>query len=164
MKVNDARKEIDSNECEVTNDAGEITLENAIVIQACKDYRAALRGECEYPKRMLADVMRFFQSGWYQILTNADWHYLVERMDKEYESGQRLIAAGLKVDCPELRKSYKFKCPLCGGEAETHSLRYAGKKRKDGTRKVIYRRVFNCSCHIPERITIREETEVAENA
>lgn len=152
-------KEPDFNACEVTNGAGDITLENAIVIQACKDYRAAIRGECENPKAMLSDVMRFFKSDWYSMLTRVDWHYLIECMNEEYESGKKLIAAGLEVDCPKRGKAYKFKCPLCGRKAETRALRYTGKKRKDGTRKVTYKRMFTCSCHIPERVTIKEELE-----
>ena len=157
MKASNTRKYTDFDECESTDITDGLTLADAIVIQACTDYRAAIRGEGECPEQMISDVLKFFESEWYEILTKIDRHYLLESMDKEYELGKRLIAAGLKVDCPKVNEQYKFECPICGGEAETHEIQFISKKRNDGTRKITYKRVFSCSCHIPERVTVREK-------
>ena len=55
-------------------------LANAIILLAVQDYRRALkrrksevRGECE----------KFFQSGWFEILTDVDGKVLMEKLQKE---------------------------------------------------------------------------------
>lgn len=63
-------------------------LANAIVIQACKDYREALIRLRRFPrdkraKGTAAECERFFRSEWYRILTNLDAEILMERIKRE---------------------------------------------------------------------------------
>lgn len=67
------------------------SLANAIVIQAAKDYRRALRKLKKYPnntdaKRTVADCERFFHSDWYEILTNVKAEYLIRKLREEVEN------------------------------------------------------------------------------
>lgn len=157
MKTKDEHEYIDSIEQEKTRTNAYVSLANAIIAQACEDYREVLRGQCKYPERTLSDVMRFFESDWYDVLTNFDRRTLVRKMNEEWESGKTLIQEALKVDCPKLRKQYKFKCPLCGGEAEVHVCRFTSDRRKDGIQKYTYKKIISCDCHIPEQTVIKEE-------
>ena len=68
-------------------------LANAIIVQACEDYRAALRKLKKNPKNQdaMAQTMeceRFFRSGWYQLLTAVDGEYLIERLRAEITERQ----------------------------------------------------------------------------
>ena len=148
---------LDPAERERTITEAYLSLARAIIVQACADYREVLRGQCEFPERTLSEVMRFFRSEWYEELTTVDYHILLENMDKEWESGKKLLQAGLKVDCPKLKKRFTFQCPLCGGKAEAHVCRFSRSRRKDGSRKYTYIKIVTCSCHIPEKATIKEE-------
>ena len=135
-----------------------MTIETAIVAQACEDYRQAIRGRGENPKKMLADTMRFFKSNWFIALTNVDWRYLVQKLDKEWEDGKKLIEAGKDIVCPDLKKDYKFICPFCNGTAITRETRHISNAAKNGNRTISYFRLFKCDkCHINERILIRSE-------
>ncbi len=63
-------------------------LANAIIEQAVKDYRAALKVLRRHPdsKAAMAEAMeieRFFHSGWYGVLTEIDSDYLIKRLRKE---------------------------------------------------------------------------------
>ncbi len=63
-------------------------LANAIIEQAVKDYRAALKILRRYPdsKAAMAEAMeieRFFHFGWYGVLTEIDPDYLIKRLRKE---------------------------------------------------------------------------------
>lgn len=63
-------------------------LANAIIEQAVKDYRAALKILRWHPdsKAAMAEAMeleRFFHSGWYGVLTEIDPDYLIKRLRKE---------------------------------------------------------------------------------
>lgn len=63
-------------------------LANAIIEQAVKDYRAALKILRRHPdsKAAMAEAMeleRFFHSGWYGVLTEIDPDYLIKRLRKE---------------------------------------------------------------------------------
>ena len=150
-----------------TNDSKEIInvvdISNAIVVQACEDYRDALRGKCGNPDWMLRDVMRFFKSEYYKLMTKVDYHYLLEKLDAEWEEGKKLIDAGIDVDCPKLKKHYEFDCPLCGGRAETYVKRLKTPKRKDGSQTMTYYKVFMCECHRPEEILLKQEVTTNEN-
>lgn len=132
-------------------------LANAIVAQACEDYRNLLRGNCDNPDEMRQDLMTFFGSEWYHQLTKVDHQFLLDTLKKEWEEGKKLIASGRDVDCPILKKKYEFKCPLCGGIAETHIRRVKCRKRKDGSQVIRYYKQFTCSCHRPEEILLRQE-------
>lgn len=63
-------------------------LANAIVEQAAKDYRAALKTLWRHPDSKAAtqttmEVERFFNSPWYAALTDIDPDYLIDRLRKE---------------------------------------------------------------------------------
>ena len=64
-------------------------ITNAIVIQACKDYKKAYKqslrksgivGEAD---EELAELEEFFRSEWYKKLTEVDGEYLMERIRNE---------------------------------------------------------------------------------
>ena len=64
-------------------------LGNAIVIQACHDYKKAYKqslrrsgivGEAD---EELAELEEFFRSDWYKQLTEVDGEYLMERLRNE---------------------------------------------------------------------------------
>lgn len=63
-------------------------LANAVILQAVKDYRSALRQlrMNREDKVALADAMeceRFFRSPWYTALTSVDGDYLINRLRGE---------------------------------------------------------------------------------
>lgn len=63
-------------------------LANAIVEQAAKDYRSALKAlarddENECIQEEIRTLERFFRSRWYGILTDVDGEYLMERLRAE---------------------------------------------------------------------------------
>ena len=63
-------------------------LANAIVLQAVKDYRDALRRLKKHPddKAVMKEAMEleeFFHSSWYGVLTQVDPDYLIDRLRKE---------------------------------------------------------------------------------
>ena len=71
----------------MTNEEGIENLTNAIVLQAVKDYRKALKGLSLNGKSsaaVVADCERFFRSDWYRQLTNVDGEYLIANIRKEY--------------------------------------------------------------------------------
>lgn len=55
-------------------------LANGIIVQACKDYRAALKLD---DKQSIAEIERFFRSEWYKMLTSIDGEYLIAKLRKE---------------------------------------------------------------------------------
>ena len=64
------------------------SLANAIIIQAVKDYRNALRQQRRSPNYSKAagrlhEIERFFHSRWFGILTDADPDYLLDRIARE---------------------------------------------------------------------------------
>ena len=63
-------------------------LANVIIIQAAKDWRAAVQKLKRYPnyapaKRERDDCERFFRSEWCSELTEADGTYILRRLKKE---------------------------------------------------------------------------------
>lgn len=62
---------------------GIYNLTNAIVLQACKDYRTALKWE---DKPTIREVERFFRSEWYKMLTTIDGEFLIDKLKKEYKN------------------------------------------------------------------------------
>lgn len=63
-------------------------LANAIVEEAAKDYRSALKAlardsDNAYIQDEVKSLERFFRSRWYGILTNVDGEYLMERLRAE---------------------------------------------------------------------------------
>ena len=68
-------------------------LANAIIIQAAKDYRAALRGHRvvgKTPYGTIKDCEKFFKSEWFKILSKADGCLLMSKLRKEYEDECKL--------------------------------------------------------------------------
>lgn len=62
-------------------------LANDIIIQAAKDYRKALHCIKNNPRNqgsiaVIKDCENFFLSGWFQILTDIDGHYLIDKIKK----------------------------------------------------------------------------------
>lgn len=65
-------------------------LTNAIVLQAAKDYRTALKRVARHPKDRdgLAaknECERFFRSGWFGILTEIDSEMLMRKLQMEVQ-------------------------------------------------------------------------------
>jgi hypothetical protein len=63
-------------------------LANAIILQAVKDYRGALkklekRPNYEPAKIMKNEVERFFRSDWYRELTSVDGEILIKKLQAE---------------------------------------------------------------------------------
>ena len=66
-------------------------LANAIVLQAAKDFRSALRKIKKNPvngtaKLEAMECERFFRSKWYSVLTSVDGEYLMKRLREEVEA------------------------------------------------------------------------------
>jgi hypothetical protein len=64
-------------------------LANAIIIQACKDYRKAYKRylrryrSTDKPEEELVELENFFRSDWYNTLTSIDGEYIMARIRKE---------------------------------------------------------------------------------
>lgn len=63
-------------------------LANAIILQAVKDYRDALKTLWRNPNNVSAnavksEVERFFRSGWYTVLTSVDGEMLIRKLQDE---------------------------------------------------------------------------------
>ena len=63
-------------------------LANAIIVQAAKDYRQALRKQKKDPDSVsvmlcIEDIEQFFRSDWYRILTKVDGEMLIREIRKE---------------------------------------------------------------------------------
>ena len=64
-------------------------LANAIIIQACKDYRKAYKRYLRKARSArndtseLDELERFFRSNWYRTLTSVDGEYLMARIRQE---------------------------------------------------------------------------------
>lgn len=66
-------------------------LANAIILQAVRDYRMALKCLKANPrnKEALADkdeVERFFRSDWFSVLTSVDGEMLIRSLKKEVDA------------------------------------------------------------------------------
>lgn len=65
-------------------------LANAIIVQAAKDYRAALMVLSENPRSILAnrdkaECERFFLGKWFSELTEVDGKWLMRKLQREVE-------------------------------------------------------------------------------
>ena len=63
-------------------------LANAIIVQAAKDYRRALRKQKKDPGNVSAKIPieeaeKFFRSDWYRILTTVDGETLIKQLKEE---------------------------------------------------------------------------------
>lgn len=65
-------------------------LFQAIIVQAAKDYRRALRSLKRDPKSRYGlgkkqEVERFFRSEWYKIMTDVEGEFLIQKIQEEFE-------------------------------------------------------------------------------
>ncbi|MEG0957751.1 MAG: hypothetical protein RSD10_04810 [Anaerovoracaceae bacterium] len=63
-------------------------LGNAIIVQAAKDYRSALKTLIRNNKNQIAlsekrKIEKFFRSDWYELLTDISADYLIKHIEKE---------------------------------------------------------------------------------
>ncbi len=66
-------------------------LANAIILQAVKDYRMALKSLKANPRNRTAmadkdEIERFFRSGWFSVLTSVDGEMLIRSLQMEVEA------------------------------------------------------------------------------
>ena len=67
-------------------------LANAIIVQACNDYRAALDGtgyEYKPAPACLKELEKFFRSSYFRMLTKVKGEYLIERIKQEHREKLR---------------------------------------------------------------------------
>jgi hypothetical protein len=69
---------------------GYTRLANAIILQAVKDYRLALRRLKKHPHNRIAlsakrSVERFFRSDWFEVLSSIDPEMLIRNLKAEVE-------------------------------------------------------------------------------
>ena len=64
-------------------------LANAVVIQACEDYKRVYvchlcgNGKGKRIQKQLKELEAFFRSDWYKTLTEVDGEYLMQRLQEE---------------------------------------------------------------------------------
>lgn len=66
-------------------------LANAIILQAVKDYRMALKSLKANPRNRTAmadkdEIKRFFRSGWFSVLTSVDGEMLIRSLQMEVDA------------------------------------------------------------------------------
>lgn len=66
-------------------------LANAIILQAVKDYRVALKCLKVNPRNKTAiadkdEIERFFRSDWFSVLTSVDGEMLIRSLNMEVEA------------------------------------------------------------------------------
>ncbi|WOC31868.1 MULTISPECIES: hypothetical protein [Caproicibacterium] len=66
-------------------------LTNAIILQAVKDYRVALKCLKANPRNKFAladkgEIERFFRSSWFSVLTSVDGEMLIRSLQKEADA------------------------------------------------------------------------------
>lgn len=66
-------------------------LANAIIVQAAKDYRMALKSLKVNPRNRTAmadktEIERFFRSGWFSVLTRVDGEMLIRSLQMEVDA------------------------------------------------------------------------------
>ena len=75
-------------------------LANAIVVQACRDYLEAKTKIRDYEddeklvkesESTIKSILRFFNSDWFNMLTNVKPEYLIRKLDEAFENGQTSI-------------------------------------------------------------------------
>ena len=66
-------------------------LANAIILQAVRDYRMALKSLRANPRNRSAqadkdEIERFFRSGWFSVLTSVDGEMLIRSLQMEVDA------------------------------------------------------------------------------
>lgn len=67
-------------------DAGYEALANAIIVQACKDYRKAIR---HFDIYTMGQLRYFFHSQWFQLLTSIDGDRLIKDLERSELNGKK---------------------------------------------------------------------------
>lgn len=67
------------------------SLANAIILQAVKDYRMALKSLKANPRNRTAmadkaEIEKFFRSGWFSVLTSVDGEMLIRSLQMEVDA------------------------------------------------------------------------------
>lgn len=85
-------------------DAGYEALANAIVLQAVKDYRKAIR---HFDLFTMGQIRYFFHSQWFQMLTSIDGDRLIKDIERRelYERAGNVCNAIKKCNQKENRKN-----------------------------------------------------------
>lgn len=66
-------------------------MANAIILQAARDYRMALKSLKANPRNRTAmtdkeEIERFFRSGWFSVLTSVDGEVLIRSLQMEVDA------------------------------------------------------------------------------
>ena len=64
-------------------------LANAIVLQACRDYRDLWGVELKHSVQK-RKILKFFRSRWFSILTNVNPEWLIQKLDEEEREKRKL--------------------------------------------------------------------------
>lgn len=85
-------------------EAGYEALANAIIVQACKDYRKAIR---HFDLFTMGQLRYFFHSQWFQMLTSIDGDRLIKDIERRelYERAGNVRNAIKKCNQKENRKN-----------------------------------------------------------
>lgn len=67
-------------------EAGYEALANAIIVQACKDYRKAIR---HFDIYTMGQLRYFFHSQWFQLLTSIDGDRLIKDIERSELNGKK---------------------------------------------------------------------------
>lgn len=72
---------------EYENEQGLENLANAIILQACKDYKAALKSKRGATREggSIRSIQRFFHSQWFKTLTKADPDYIMKEIERQVQ-------------------------------------------------------------------------------
>lgn len=71
-------------------------IANAIILQACKDYRKYYRLHLrtyrigDKPNEKMEEVEKFFRSNWYKTLTSVDGEYVMKRIREDVQASLRI--------------------------------------------------------------------------
>lgn len=81
-------------------------LANAIIIQACEDYKRAYscylrsNGKAKKTEKQLAELEEFFLSDWYKKLTELDGEELMKRLKEEVSKQNETGRKGIRKGAP----------------------------------------------------------------
>ncbi len=88
MKSDEVNRLLESSDSKAgkSSSRGEVeALCNAIIVRACEDYRLAIKkGRTDVKK----EVLKFFHSAWFRMLTDVNADYIIKRLDEECRKEQ----------------------------------------------------------------------------
>lgn len=74
-------------------EAGYEILANAIILQAVKDYRMAIR---HFDLYTMGQLRHFFHSQWFQMLTSIDGDRLIKDIERQEIYGKKYVRNAIK--------------------------------------------------------------------